>query len=317
MPTRATKRIAETGTEETPLNQPTIGFIGLGRMGQPMASRLVAAGYRLVVADTAASAREALASRGAALATTPREVADAADLVFASLPTPAVVREVALGEQGVVHGSRMTLFVDLSTTGPIVAAEVAQGVAAGGRAEVLDCPVSGGVAGAEKGTLTLMTAGAPAAIELAGPVLRHLGKPQFCGHTPGHGQMVKVINNLLSVAAMAASSEAAVLAERAGLDPKLMFDVINVSSGASNASQTKLPKHILPRTYDFGFATALSQKDVRLCLEQAEVLGVPMLFGSLARQVLTMTAARFGADADFTMVHRLLEQLAGGPNPKE
>ena len=299
------------------MSELVIGFIGLGRMGQPMASRLADAGFRLVVAEPSAAARDALASRGATPCATAREVAEAADLVFASLPTPAVVRQVALGEDGVVHGRRMKLFVDLSTTGPIVAGAVARGIAAAGRAEVLDCPVSGGVAGAAKGTLTLMTAGSPAALELAGPVLQHLGKQQLCGHTPGHGQMVKVINNLLSVVAMAASSEAVVLAERAGLDPKLMFDVINISSGASNASQTKVPRHILPRTYDFGFATALSQKDVRLCLDQAEALGVPMPVGSMARQILTMTAATFGGDADFTMMHRLLEQLAGGPIPKE
>jgi 3-hydroxyisobutyrate dehydrogenase-like beta-hydroxyacid dehydrogenase len=299
------------------MEEPVIGFIGLGRMGQPMATRLLEAGFGLVVADVSAPAREALVRRGATPAGTPREVADAADIVFASLPTPAVVKEVALGEHGVVHGRRMRLFVDLSTTGPIVAAEIARSIAAAGRAEVLDCPVSGGVAGAAKGTLTLMTAGSRTAREFAGPLLQHLGKPQSCGDTPGHGQMVKVINNLLSVVAMAASCEAAVLAERAGLDVGRMFEVINVSSGASNASQTKLPKHILPRTYDFGFATALSQKDVGLCLEQAEALGVPMLVGSLGRQILTMTAARFGGDADFTMMHKLLEQLAGAPHAKE
>jgi 3-hydroxyisobutyrate dehydrogenase-like beta-hydroxyacid dehydrogenase len=299
------------------LTQPVIGFIGLGRMGHPMAGRLADGGYRLVVADTSAAAREALVRRGATPVATPRAVADAADLVFASLPTPAVVRQVALGDDGSVHGARMKLFVDLSTTGPMVAGEVARGIAQAGRADVLDCPVSGGVAGAAKGTLTLMAAGSAAALELAAPVLQHFGRLQPCGATPGHGQMVKVINNLLSVAAMAAASEAAVLAERSGLDPRLLFDVVNVSSGASNASQTKIPKHILPRTYDFGFATALSQKDVRLCLEQAEALGVPMLMGSLARQILTMTAARFGGDADFTMMHKLLEQLAGAPAGKE
>jgi len=299
------------------LAEPVIGFIGLGRMGKPMALRLVDAGFRLVVAEPNAAARDELAERGATACATPREVADASDLVFASLPTPPVVRQVALGDDGVVHGRRMKVFVDLSTTGPLVAAEVARGIAAAARAEVLDCPVSGGVGGAAKGTLTLMTAGSPAALGLAGPVLQHLGTQRLCGHTPGHGQMVKVINNLLSVVSMAASSEAAILAERAGLDPKLMFDVINVSSGASNASQTKIPRHILPRTYDFGFATALSQKDVGLCLDQADALGVPMIVGSLARQILTMTAACFGGDADFTMMHRLLERLAGGPIAKE
>lgn len=281
-----------------------------------MAGRLLDAGHRLVVLDPSAAARDELTRRGATACTTPREVADAADLVLASLPTPDVVREVALAEQGAVHGRRMKLWIDLSTTGPRVAAEVAQGIAREGRAEVVDCPVSGGVAGAAKGSLTLMVAGSPPARELADPVLRHLGTLRYCGPVPGHGQMVKVINNLLSVIAMAASSEAAVLAERAGLDPALMFDVINASSGASNASQTKLPKHILPRTYDFGFATALSQKDVRLCLEQADALGVPMIVGSMAREILAMTAANFGPDSDFTTMHRVIEQLAGGPIPQ-
>ncbi len=296
------------------MTHPVIGFLGLGRMGRPMAARLAAAGYPLVVADTSQAACNALAGEGASVAASAREVADAADIVLVSLPTPAVVREVALGEAGLVHGKRMKLLVDLSTTGPLVSGQVASGVEAGGRAELLDCPVSGGIAGAEKGTLTLMAAGSPAALELAAPVLKHLGNQRFCGPTPGHGQMVKVINNLLSVIAMAASSEAAILAKRAGLDPRVMFEVINVSSGASNASQTKIPKHILTGTYDFGFATALSQKDVGLCLDQAEALGVPMLFGSLARQVLTMTASGVGADADFTMVHKVLEQLAGTHN---
>lgn len=290
---------------------PAIGFIGLGRMGGPMAARLADAGFPLCIAEPSVPARDELVKRGAVLCSTPQQVADSADLVFASLPTPEVVRQVTLAEHGLVHGARMKVFVDLSTTGPRMAAEVARGIAAGGRAELLDCPVSGGVAGAQKGTLTLMAAGSAEALELAGPVLQHLGTVRHCGPVPGHGQMVKVINNLLSVVAIAASSEAAVLAERAGLDPKLMFDVINQSSGASNASQTKMLKHILPRSYDFGFATALSQKDVRLCLDEADALGVPMLVGSVARQILTMTAANFGADADFTTMHRMLEQLAG------
>ena len=299
------------------MSAPVIGFLGLGRMGQPMAARLLDAGYRVVVADPSAAARDALVQRGATVCATPREVADAADFVLASLPTPDVVREVALGAQGAVHGGRMKLWIDLSTTGPVVAAEVARGIAAAGRAQVLDCPVSGGVAGAAKGTLTLMLAGAPAARELAHPVLQHLGTQRLCGDVAGHGQMVKVINNLLSVVAMAASSEALVLAERAGLDAALMFDVINASSGASNASQTKVPRHILPRTYDFGFATGLSQKDVRLCLEQADALGVPMLVGAMARQILNMTATRFGPEADFTNIHRVVEALAGGSVSKE
>jgi 3-hydroxyisobutyrate dehydrogenase-like beta-hydroxyacid dehydrogenase len=297
------------------LSNLVIGFIGLGRMGTPMATRLLDAGYTLVVADSAPAARDALVHRGARPASTPRDVADQADLVLVSLPTPQVVNAVALGKDGAVHGQRMRLWIDLSTTGQRAAADIARGIAAGGRAEVLDCPVSGGVAGAAKGSLTMMAAGSTAAVEMATPVLEHLGKLRVCGDVPGHGQWVKIINNTLSVIAMAASAEAAVLAEKAGLDVARMFDVINVSSGASNASQTKVPRHMLPRSYDFGFATALSQKDVGLCLEQAEALGMPMLVGAMARQVLTLTAAAFGPEADFTLMHKMFEQLAGLPAP--
>ena len=150
---------------EIELTELVIGFMGLGRMGRPMAGRLLDAGHRLVVLDPSAAARDELTRRGATACTTPREVADAAELVLASLPTPDVVREVALAEQGAVHGRRMKLWIDLSTTGPRVAAEVAQGIAREGRAEVVDCPVSGGVAGAAKGSLTFMVAGSPSARE--------------------------------------------------------------------------------------------------------------------------------------------------------
>lgn len=294
----------------------SMGFIGLGRMGNPMASRLLAAGYPVTVCDPVKAAVDALVAKGAMAAATPKDVADAAQIVFASVPTPDIVQEVALGEQGVIHGSRVRTFVDLSTTGPRVSAEVGAALAKTGRITLVDCPVSGGVAGAGKGSLTLMVAGPKAACDEIEPVLKELGRTYRCGDKPGQAQMVKVANNVMSVAAMAACCEALVLGVRAGVDPKVMIDVINISSGRSGASQDKIPRHILPRTFDFGFSIALSQKDTKLCLDEAEALGVPMIMGNAARQVLTMARASFGPDADFTNMIRVFEHFAGVEVPR-
>jgi 3-hydroxyisobutyrate dehydrogenase-like beta-hydroxyacid dehydrogenase len=125
------------------------------------------------------------------------------------------------------------------------------------------------------------------------------------------GQTMKLANNLLSATALAISSEAIVMGVKAGLDPKVMIDVINAGSGRNSATQDKFPKAILPRTFDFGFATGLLYKDVMLCLEQAEALGVPMLVGNAVRQLLAITKARQGFDSDFTTMVKCVEEWAG------
>jgi 3-hydroxyisobutyrate dehydrogenase-like beta-hydroxyacid dehydrogenase len=299
------------GSEGSRDGKPTIGFIGLGRMGTPMASRLLDAGYDVVGYDTVEPALRSLVDRGATAASGPRDVANRSDIVLTSLPVPAVVEKVVVGDDGVLGGSRARIFVDLSTTGPRMAARIGELLAEDGRITMVDCPVSGGVAGAEKGTLTMMMSGAEAACREVKPILAHLGRVLPCGDKPGHGQMVKLANNLMSVTAIAIGCEAFVLGARAGVDPKAMLDVINASSGRSGATQDKFPKHILPRTFDFGFSTALSHKDTRLCLDEAEALGVPMMIGSAVAQVLTMTKTAFGPEADFTNMLRTFEQLAG------
>lgn len=294
------------------MSKPTLGFIGVGRMGAPMASRLLAAGYAVTVFDMVPAALQALVKKGAKSAASPREVANDADVVFASVPTPDIVRKVALGDDGVANGTRARIFVDLSTTGPRASAEVSDALAKSPRAIVMvDCPVSGGVAGAEKGALTLMVSGPPQAVAEVEPLLKELGRIYPCGDKAGQAQMVKVANNLTSVACMAISCEMLVLGARAGVDPKVMMEVINISSGRNGAMQDKVPKHILSRTFDFGFSTALSHKDAGLCLDEAEALGVPLIMGNAARQVLTMTKAEFGPEADFTNMIRLFEKWAG------
>jgi 3-hydroxyisobutyrate dehydrogenase-like beta-hydroxyacid dehydrogenase len=287
-----------------------VGFVGLGQMGSRMAARLLKAGYPLVVHDRVEAAQQALVAQGAMGAASVREIADRADIVLGSLPTPAVVRDIALGPDGVLAGQRARCFIDLSTTGPRVAAEMAEGFAAAGRITI-DAPVSGGIAGAANGKLAVMVSGPREAYEKIEPLLSVFGKPFFCGEKPGQAQVMKLCNNLLAAAALVVSSEAIAMGVKAGLDPSLMCDVINVSSGRNSATQDKFPRAVIPRTFDFGFATGLSHKDVRLCVDEAEAMGVPMVVGSAVRQMLGVTSVMFGPDSDFTSIARVIEQWAG------
>jgi 3-hydroxyisobutyrate dehydrogenase-like beta-hydroxyacid dehydrogenase len=264
----------------------------------------------VVVHDRSAEAMAPLLAAGATAAATPREVADRADLVFASLPTPAILRDVALGPDGVIAGQRARCFVDLSTTGPRIAIEVAAGFAEAGRI-TFDVPVSGGKNGAAAGTLALMVSGPRADYDALEPILRVFGKPFFCGEKAGQAQVMKLCNNLLAASAMAITSEALVMGVKAGLDPALMCEVINASSGRNSATQDKFPRSVLTGTFDFGFATALSYKDVRLCLDEAEAMGIPMIMGAIVRQILALTQAKYGPDSDFTSIAKLSEEWAG------
>ena len=287
-----------------------IGFIGLGRMGGHMASRLLDAGHTLTVMDLNDAAVQALTDRGAQRAGSAREVADACELVLASLPSPPIVQETALGPHGAIHGSEIKCFVDLSTTGTKVSVAVYEGLKAKGIA-ALDAPVSGGVKGAREGTLAIMVGGPKASFEQYKEVLAILGKLFFMGEAPGAGQTMKLVNNLISCAHIAVTAEGMAMGARAGLDPQLMIDVLNVSTGASSATRDKWPRSVLPRTFDYGFATALAFKDLRLCLDEAEAMGVPMVVGSAARQFLSITNQLYGPDSDFTCMAKTAEVLAG------
>ncbi|MBR0645446.1 NAD(P)-dependent oxidoreductase [Plastoroseomonas hellenica] len=287
-----------------------LGFIGLGQMGSRMAARLLEAGHSVVVHDRSEAAVAALVAKGAIAAASAREVADRTDIVLASLPTPAVVRAVAIGPDGVLEGQRARRFVDLSTTGPRVAGEVAAAFAEAGRS-TFDAPVSGGIGGAAKGSLAIMVSGPRGEYDTLEPILQVLGRTFFCGEKPGQAQVMKLCNNLLSVAALVVSSEALAMGVKAGLDPELMCEVINASSGRNSATQEKIPRHVIPGGFDFGFATGLSLKDVGLCVDEAGAMGVPMIVGSAVRQMMAVTSATFGPDSDMTAVARTVEQWAG------
>jgi 3-hydroxyisobutyrate dehydrogenase-like beta-hydroxyacid dehydrogenase len=150
-----------------------------------------------------------------------------------------------------------------------------------------------------------------ATFPLVDPLLKTFGKTFFVGEKPGLAQIAKLANNLLAAAALVVSSEAMAMGVKAGLDAKVLIDIINAGSGRNSATQDKFPRSILPGTFDFGFATGLSYKDVRLCVDEAEALGVPMVVGAAVRQMLAVTNARFGADSDFTCIAKVLEEWAG------
>jgi len=292
------------------MNEKRVGFAGVGRMGTPMVRRLLDAGYEVSVFDVNEDAVASLEKAGSRVAATPAALMGMADMVLMSLPTPEIVQAVALGEEGLVKGKGARIVVDLSTTGPRVMRIVAAGLQAAGITPV-DCPVSGGVGGAEKGTLAIMVACASAVLPEVLPVLEVLGKPTHIGEEPWMGQMLKVINNIISVTSLAIASEALVLGTKAGLDPKVMMDVINAGTGRTNATTDKIPKFVLTRSFDFGFAIGLSAKDLRLCLEESDAYGVPMVVGSAVRQLVNITKGRLGPDADLTEIIRPIEEWAG------
>jgi len=287
----------------------TIGFVGTGRMGGPMAGRLLDAGYSLSVYDMQSEATKPLVARGARLAKSPAEVASSADIVLTSLPTPDIVKAVALGPDGIIAGNRASIVIDLSTTGPGAAKLIAEGFKP--RTTLVDAPVSGGVKGAVNGTLAVMVSCPKATYERVEPILKNFGKLFYTGDKPGTAQTAKLANNLMAAAALVITSEAVAMGVKGGVDAKVLIDIINASSGRNSASEDKFPRAVLPGTFDFGFTTGLSYKDVRLCVDEAEAMGVPMVCGSVVRQMLAITNAKYGPSSDFTSIAKVLEEWAG------
>jgi 3-hydroxyisobutyrate dehydrogenase-like beta-hydroxyacid dehydrogenase len=287
-----------------------LGFIGLGQMGFHMARRLIEAGHRLVVLDQRPEAVGRLTALGARQCASPRDMADEVDTILASLPTPDVVLAVATGRNGVIEGKRVRRFIDLSTTGAVMAKRIFDALKARGSVQI-DSPVSGGVTGAAKGTLAVMVSGPREEVKTVEPALSVLGKVFFISERPGAGQTMKLCNNFLSAAAMTATSEAMVMGVKAGLDPRLMLDVINAGSGRNTATEDKFGRVVLPRLFNLGFTTGLMTKDVKLCLAEAEALGVPMEVGEAVSRMLQLACDEIGPDKDLTTVIQTVERRAG------
>ena len=287
-----------------------IGFIGLGKMGLPMARRLIEAKHQLVVFDTRKEAVDKLIALGAQAATSPRDVADRTETVMASLPSLQASLEVATAGGGVIEGRRVKRFVDLSTVGSQMAVRIHDLLAKRNIVQ-LDSPVSGGVGGAEKGTLAVMVSGPKADFEAIKPALEVIGRVFFIGTKPGSGQTMKLANNFLSATAVVATSEAVVMGVKSGLDAGVMIDVINAGSGMNTASRDKFPRSILPRTFDFGFTTALMVKDVRLAVEEMKALGLKMEVAEAVGRLWEVVIRDEGAESDFTTAIKPIEKAAG------
>lgn len=285
-----------------------VGFVGLGQMGAHLSANLLARHGEITVYDVRPEAIAALVDKGATPAASPEEVGASCDTVFISLPTPDVIPPVL---EALISGGAMRTFVDLSTTGPTVAAQLGERAAAAGVA-YLDSPVSGGVNGARDGTLTVMCSGTEATFADLRPLLEAVGTNVVrVGETPGQAQLTKLINNLLSATAVAITAEALSLGVKGGLDPAVLLEVLNTSSGRNTATMDKFPRCVLPRTFDFGFRLALMTKDVNLCLTEADRRKVPMLVGSTVQQLFELADATSREGADLMELALVIENWAG------
>lgn len=290
--------------------KPRIGFLGMGAMGGPMAGRLAQSGFSVTGYDVSATRAAAAASAGVILAKSPRETAEAADVVLSSLPNPPAVRAAYLGGDGAVPALRAgAILVDMSTIDPGTWREVAEAARARG-AESLGAPVSGGPAEAGTGKLVFLIGGDPAVVERCRPVLETLGSEIHHLGPLGSGHTVKLVNNVMSMCNVAVAAEAMVLGVRAGMDPQRLFDVLSTSGGRSHHFLKRFPK-VLAGDFAPYFSIALSRKDLSLALQMAESLGVPMLATSIVRQVYEAAAAQGLDTLDMAGVTKLYEQWAG------
>jgi 3-hydroxyisobutyrate dehydrogenase len=289
----------------------TIGFAGLGHMGTPMAGRLAAAGHRLRVYDIAPAARARHEGiDGVLVVSQVAEIADGADVVILMLPDSAAVAQVLLTDGLLEHVASSAVVLDMSSSVPARTRELA-GVAGKRGVTLIDAPVSGGVAGATGGSLTIMAGGPADVLERLRPVLEVLGSHVVHAGDVGAGHAVKALNNLMSAAHLLASSEALLAGRQFGLDPDVMLSIVNSSSGRSGSTQVKWPKFILPEAYDSGFGLRLMLKDMRIALQLERDAGVPAPLSQAAVAAWAAAAEDLPPAADHTEIARWLAARIG------
>ncbi|MGE0225117.1 MAG: NAD(P)-dependent oxidoreductase [Acetobacteraceae bacterium] len=292
------------------------GYLGVGSMGQPMAGKLLDGGHQLTILDVNEAAMQPLLDRQARRAGTPRELADACEIVFVSLPTLYAFRDVVFGQDGLLQGSAMKILVNTCTVGVPFVKEIEAAMAARG-VTVVDCPISGGPVGARDGTLSVMVSGDAEAIETIRPMISLWGPTiTVAGDAPGAAQVLKLTNNILFAVSLVATSEAFVMGAKGGLDPELMLRAINAGSGANRATQVMIPRAVLTRSFDYGAAMHILMKDMELAIELGEELGVPMWVCQAARLVFKHAMFQRSPNDDMTNVIRAIEQGAGFEIPK-
>jgi 3-hydroxyisobutyrate dehydrogenase len=292
------------------MSLPRIGFIGLGAMGGAMAGRLVKSGCAVTGFDVSAERAERAARTGVTVAATPAAAAQSADVVMSSLPHPRAVREAYLGEQGVVGAAASgAILVDLSTVDPDTWKDVARAAGARGL-DCLDAPVSGGPVEAGNGGLVFLIGGEAAVLERCRPIFATLGTEIHHVGPLGSAQVVKIVNNVMTMGNVAVAAEAMVLGVKAGMDPQRLFEILSTSGGRSHHFLKRFP-NVLAGDFAPRFSIALSRKDLGLAARLAESLGVPMLTTSIVRQVYEAAAAAGLDGQDMAAVTALFERWAG------
>ena len=253
-----------------------VGLIGVGNMGQPMALRLIEQGVDLTVCDRNPAALAPLREVGATVAANALELANTCALIIASMPSREASLAVALGDQGIAQGSAVRVYVETSTLGSETIDRIAQGLKARGIG-VIDAPISGGPPGARAGTLAVLASGSEQDFDFARPVLEHLaGKLMYLGAKPGISQVAKIINNHVSAAGRMAVFEGLAMGVKAGLDPKVLNDVLNAGSGRNYTTTHKVPAAILSGTFKYNGPLSIGLKDEALVLEEAERHGAAL-----------------------------------------
>lgn len=287
-----------------------IGFVGLGTMGGPMARRLAEQGHRVIGYDVDAARAARVREGGVTLATSPAGTAEQADAVLSSLPDPAALRRAYLGADGVLTTAKAgATFIDLSTVDPDTWREVAVAARAKG-VDALDAPVSGGPAEAGSGKLVFLVGGEPAVLERCRPLLLTLGTEIHHVGPLGSGQIIKLVNNVMSIGNVAVAAEAMVLGVKAGMDPQRLFDILSTSGGRSHHFLKRFP-NVLAGDFTPYFGIGLSRKDIALALGMAAKLEVPMLVASTVRQVYEAAHAQGFGQLDMAAVTKLYEHWTG------
>ena len=288
----------------------TVAFVGLGQIGRPMCEQLIAAGHEVRAFDLSAEVVRAVAGRGAHAATSAADAARGAEAVLMSLPDHTAVERVLFAADGAVEGLEQgAVVIDHSTCAPSASKAIADRLRARGTA-MLDAPVSGGVARAERGALAILVGGPREALERCRPLLERLGETVLHIGASGQGAAAKVLNNLLSATTLTATVEAVAVGMKAGIDPAVLVQAFNAGTARSDASERKLTKHVLTRTFDSGFSLALMHKDLGLAAGLAAEVGAPLRVTAAAVEMFTTAAAEL-PEADHTEVARIVERLAG------
>lgn len=262
-----------------------IGFIGVGQMGRHMAAHILKAGYTLHIYDINKATAAPLLQKGAKWCESPMDTARSARIVITSLPTPKEVEQVVYGEKGLIKGWKAgDIYIDMTTNSPTVIKRIAEDAAKMG-VSVLDAPVSGGVRGAEAGTLAIMAGSDTEALEKARPVLEAMGQKIFPVGPVGCGNTAKLVNNLISLAANSISAEGFALGVKAGINPNVLLDIIKVSTGNNWCAQ-QYPNTTFKGNFEPGFKISLAFKDINLALDLAKENNVPVPIGEAVRQDL-------------------------------